>query len=61
MADTNPDSVSPKVYVPSLVLVLLLVAQVALTQDWTSGEWYNTAAIVLQAAVGYFTTDPART
>ncbi len=53
--------VSPKVYVPSLVLVALLVAQVALTQDWTSGEWYNTAAIVLQAAVGYLTTDPART
>ncbi len=53
--------ISPKVYVPSFVLVLLLVAQVALTQDWNTGEWYNTAAIVLQSLVGYLVTDPART
>ena len=57
MAD-NP--ISPKVYVPSIVLVLLLVAQVAFTQDWGTGEWYNSAAIVLQALVGYVTTDSAR-
>jgi hypothetical protein len=58
MADST--NVSPKVSVPAVALIALLVVQFALTQDWSSGEWYNTAAIVLQFLVGYLTTDPAR-
>lgn len=54
------DEVSPKVYVPTIALIILLVAQFALTQDWSSGEWYNSAAIVIQFLVGYVKTDPAR-
>jgi hypothetical protein len=54
------EDISPKVYVPSIVLVLILVAQVAVTGDWSSGEWANSAAIVLQALAGYLVTDPAR-
>lgn len=58
MAEENP--VSPKVYVPTIVLVGILIAQVIVTQDWSSGEWANSAAIVLQALTGYAVTDPQR-
>lgn len=54
------EDVSPKVYVPTIVLVAILIAQVIVTQDWNSGETFNSIAIVLQALTGYVTTDPAR-
>jgi hypothetical protein len=54
------DNISPKVYVPTIFLVAILVAQVIVTQDWSSGETFNSIAIVLQALTGYVTTDPAR-
>jgi hypothetical protein len=54
------EEISPKVYVPTFVLVAILIAQVIVTNEWNSGEWANSAAIVLQALTGYLVTDPAR-
>ena len=56
----EPNPVSPKVYVPTIVLIAILIAQVIVTQEWNSGEWANSAAIVLQALSGYVVTDPQR-
>lgn len=54
----NP--ISPKVYVPWLVGLVILVVQLAATGDWGAGEWYNSVFLVLQGVVGYWTKDPLR-
>ncbi len=57
----NPaNPVSPKVTIPFVVGLVVLVAQLVVTGDWSTGETFNTVVVLLEAVTGYLKTDPRR-
>lgn len=56
----SKDNVSPKVSVPFVIGLVLVILQAIATNSWNAGEWYTSVSVVLLAIVGYLKTDPAR-